>query len=149
MNGKMVLGTGTLSGGSASFTTSMLKVVTTSVTAVYGGDSKFGGSKSNGVSQMVSKATTTTALVSSLNPSNLGQSVAFTASLIPQFSGTAVTGTVTFYDGTTLLKTMGLSGGVAKYTTSKLTAGSLTVTATYGGSTTFDGSSASLTQTVN
>jgi len=53
MNGKTLLGTGTLSGGSASFPTSVLKVGTTSVTAVYGGDSKLLGSKSTPVNQVV------------------------------------------------------------------------------------------------
>jgi hypothetical protein len=51
--GATVLGTGTLSGGSASFTTSTLKVGTTSVTAVYGGDSVFKTSKSKPVKQVV------------------------------------------------------------------------------------------------
>ena len=55
MKGKIVLGTGTLSAGSASFTTSTLKVGTTSVTAVYGGDSNFAGSKSKTVKQVVSQ----------------------------------------------------------------------------------------------
>jgi len=67
----------------------------------------------------------------------------------PQFSGT-VTGTVTFYDGTTALKTVALSGGVAKFTTKTLTHGAHTITATYNDSTSFSGSSsASLTPTVN
>jgi hypothetical protein len=56
MKGKTVLGTGTLSGGSASFTTSTLKVGTTSVKAVYGGDSNFAGSTSKAVKQVVEKA---------------------------------------------------------------------------------------------
>jgi Bacterial Ig-like domain (group 3) len=56
MKGKTVLGTGTLSGGSANFTTSTLKVGTTSVMAVYDGDSNFAGSKSNTVKQVVQKA---------------------------------------------------------------------------------------------
>jgi uncharacterized repeat protein (TIGR03803 family) len=148
MEGKTVLGTGTLSSGSASYTTSTLKVGTNSITAVYGGDSNFAGSTSKAVKQVVSKATTTSTLVSSLNPSNVGQSVTFTASVTPQFSGT-VTGKVAFYDGTTLLKSVSLSGGEAKYTTSKLTAGTHTITGTYDGSTDFTTSSASLTQTVN
>jgi hypothetical protein len=146
--GTTVLGTRTLSSGSASFKTSALKVGTNSIAAVYGGDSNFGGSTSKAVSQVVNKATTTTTLSSSLNPSNVGQSVTFTAKVKPQFSGT-VTGTVTFYDGTTALKTVALSGGVAKFTTSALTSGSHSITATYNGSTSFDGSSASLTQMVN
>jgi large repetitive protein len=87
-------------------------------------------------------------LASSQNPSNFGQSVTFTASVAPQFSGT-VKGSVTFYDGTTILKTASLSGGVAKFTTSTLTVGGHTITATYNGDANFTGSSASLTQTVN
>jgi hypothetical protein len=75
--------------------------------------------------------------------------VTFTATVSPEFSG-KVTGPVTFYDGTTALRTLYLTGGVAKYMTSKLTSGMHTITATYGGSTSFDGSSsAPLTQTVN
>jgi Bacterial Ig-like domain (group 3)/Beta-propeller repeat len=146
--GTTVLGTGTLSGGSASFTTSALPVGTDSIKAVYRGDSNFGGSTSKVLKQVVNKATTKTTLASSQNPSNVGQSVTFTATVTPQFSGT-VTGTVTFYDGTTALKTAALSGGVAKFTTSTLTLGSHSITATYNGSISFIGSSASLTQTVN
>jgi Bacterial Ig-like domain (group 3)/Beta-propeller repeat len=148
MKGTKVLGTGTLSGGSASFTISTLLAGTNYVKAVYGGDSNLLGSTSKPVDQVVNKATTTTTLTSSLNPSNFGQSVTFTASVTPQFNG-AVKGSVTFFDGTTALKTVALSGGVAKYTTSTLTSGAHNITATYNGSGNFTGSSASLTQTVN
>jgi hypothetical protein len=145
--GATVLGTGTLSGGSTS-TTSTRPVGTNSINAVYGGDSNLVGSTSKAVKQVVRKATTTTTLASSQNSSKVGQSVTFTATVTPEFSGT-VKGTVTFYDGTTALKTVSLSSGVAKFTTSKLTHGTHTITATYNGSTSFIGSSASLTQTVN
>jgi hypothetical protein len=148
LKGITVLGTGVLSGGSASFTTSTLPVATGEITAVYGGDVNFTGGKSKIVKQVVNKATTTTALTSSLNPSNFGQSVTFTASETPQYSGT-VKGKVTFYDGTTALKTVYLSGGVAKFTTSTLAAGTHTITGTYNGSANFTGSSGSLTQQVN
>jgi hypothetical protein len=146
MKGTTILGTGTLSGGTANLTTSTLKVGTTSVTAVYAGDSNFAASKSKAVSQVVNKATTTTTLTSSPNPSNVGQSVTFRANVTPEFGG-KVTGSVAFYDGTTLLKTVPVTG--AKYTTSTLTQGMHSITATYSGSISFDGSSASLTQTVN
>jgi Bacterial Ig-like domain (group 3)/Beta-propeller repeat len=145
---KNVLGTATLSGGSASFTTSTRPAGTHPIKAVYGGDASFIGSTSKVLNQVVNKASTTTTLASSRNPSNFGQSVTFTASVTPQFSGT-VKGTVTFYDGATALKTMALSGGVAKFTTSTLTSGAHSIMATYNGSASFDGSSASLTQTVN
>ena len=57
MKGKTVLGTGKLSDGSASLTTSSLPVGTNSITAVYGGDSNFAGSTSKAVKQVVDKAT--------------------------------------------------------------------------------------------
>jgi hypothetical protein len=68
MKGKAVLGTGSLSGGSASFTTSTLKVGTTTVTAVYAGDSNFAGSTSKAVKQVVNNAAMPD-LVSAQNPS--------------------------------------------------------------------------------
>jgi len=145
--GATVLGTGTLSGGTASFSISTLGVGTKSITAVYVGDSNF-ASSSKTMSQVVNKATTTTTLVSSLNPSQSGQSVTFTASVAPQFSGTPG-GYVTFYDGTTVLETGTLSGGTATFPISTLGVGTHTITATYNGNSTFVGSSASLTQTVN
>src|ERR1019366_3372150 len=117
--------------------------------AVYGGDSKFGGSTSNGVKQVVDKATTTTALASSQNPSGFGQSVTFTATVAPQFSGTP-TGTVTFNNGSTKLGTVSLSGGVARYTTTKLAVGTEPITAVYNGSTSFTTSTSdTLSQAVN
>jgi hypothetical protein len=148
MRGADVLGTGTLSSGSASFAISTLPLGAHAIRAVYGGDSEFGYSTSNAVNQVVNKAVTTTTLASSRNPSAVGQSVTFTASVAPQFSGTP-TGTVTFYDGTTLVKTVDLSKGLAKFATSTLASGIHTITATYSGGTSFDTSSAALTQTVN
>jgi hypothetical protein len=53
LQGKTVLGTGILSGGSASFSTSSLKVGTTSVTADYNGDLSFEDIKSKPVKQVV------------------------------------------------------------------------------------------------
>jgi hypothetical protein len=91
----------------------------------------------------------TTALASSQNVSSFGQPVTFTARVTPQFSSTTVTGTVTFYDGTTALKKVSPSGGKAKFTTSTLTKGTHTIKATYNGSASFIDSSASLAQTVN
>jgi hypothetical protein len=148
MKGTTVLGTGTLSGGSASFTTATLLVSRYAIQAVYGGDLNLAGGTSKSITQVVTKATTTSTLTSSQNPSSLGQSVTFTASVAPQFSG-AVTGQVAFYDGTTILKNVSLSGGVANFTTAKLTSGTHTITATYEGNGNFSTSSAALTQTVN
>jgi hypothetical protein len=53
MKGKTVLGTGTLSGGTATFTTSSLPTGTNMIQAVYGGDNNFAGSKSKTLTQTV------------------------------------------------------------------------------------------------
>jgi len=149
MQDKTVLGTGTLSGGSASFTSALLKAGTDSIKAEYGGDPNFAASTSKTVSQVVSKAATSTVLVSSENPSSYGQPVTFTAAVTPQFGGTP-TGSVAFYNGTAKLGTGKLSSGVASYTTTKLAVGTESITAQYEGSTSFDSStSAALNQTVN
>jgi hypothetical protein len=150
MQGTTVLGTGTLSGGSATFKTSTLKVGTDSITAVYAGDLNFAASTSKADKQVVGKATTTTKLVSSQNPSSYEQSVTFTATVTPEFSGTTPTGSVTFYNGTATLGTVTLRSGVAGYTTTKQAVGTGSITAQYKGSGSFDTStSAALSQVVN
>jgi uncharacterized repeat protein (TIGR03803 family) len=55
-HGVKVLGTGTLSGGTATFAISTLAVGTTPVKAVYGGDAKFAASTSKVVEQVVQSA---------------------------------------------------------------------------------------------
>ncbi|MBA3916387.1 MAG: Ig-like domain repeat protein [Acidobacteriales bacterium] len=80
--------------------------------------------------------------VSSLNPSRVGQSVTFTAQVKQSVPGTGVpTGTVTFKDGQRSAK-VPLVNGMAKFTTSKLTAGTHTITAAYSGDTNFNRNSA-------
>jgi hypothetical protein len=143
-----VLGTGTLSGGTATLSYSALGVGTKAVTAVYAGDGNFAASTSKVDSQVISKATTTTTLVSSSNPSNSRQSVKFTVTVTPQYSATPA-GSVTINDGAQMLKTITLSGGKGSFTTSTLVSGTHNLTATYNGNANFSTSSGALTQTVN
>jgi uncharacterized repeat protein (TIGR01451 family) len=101
---------------------------------------------SGSATNTIGLTTTSTTLVSSPNPSVVGQAVTFTATV----SGSTPTGTVTFKDGATALGTGTLNGsGVATFTTAALTSGSHAVTAAYGGdpNNTFSTSSV-LTQTV-
>jgi hypothetical protein len=95
----------------------------------------------------VNPAGTATALVSSLNPSLVGQSVTFTATVT---SAAGVPGgTVTFLDGAAALGSSALSGGVGTFTTTSLTAGTHPITAVFGASGNFAGSSSAvLNQTV-
>jgi hypothetical protein len=98
----------------------------------------------------VNQASSSTVLVSSVNPSVYGQAVTFTAtvSAVSPGSGTP-TGTVTLYDGTTKLGTATLSAGAAGFTTSTLSVGTHPIKAVYGGDTNFKTStSAILSQVV-
>jgi hypothetical protein len=132
-DGGTILGTSTLDGlGLTSFKISTLSVGSHNITAVYGGDTKFLGSTSNVVVQKV-HYDTKTSLTSSTNPSISGQSVTFTAT-VTAAAGTP-TGTVTFNDGSAVLKTVTLGGGKAIYTTSALSVGSHPITASYSGDT--------------
>jgi len=91
------------------------------------------------------KTDTTTALASSLNPSQVGQSVTWTATVFPS----AATGTVTFKEGAVTLGTGTLTGGVATFTTSALTAATHSIIASYAGDTNYNGSaSGALSQNV-
>lgn len=152
LDGSTTLGTGTLSSSKATFTTSSLTAGSHSITASYGGDSTFSGSTSTALTQVVNaaaKSSTSTTVTSSQNPSTVGQSVTFTASVSSGAAGT-ITGTVTFLDGSTTLGTGTLSSGKATFATSALTQGSHSITASYGGDSTFAGSTSSaLAQVVN
>jgi hypothetical protein len=97
------------------------------------------------LSQVVNNANTTTALTSSVNPSAVNQSVTFTATVAAVAPGTGTpSGIVVFLDGATVLGTPTTNGsGVATLTTSSLTAGSHSITATYSASGNYNGSSSS------
>jgi hypothetical protein len=147
-DGTTTLGTGTLnSSGQTSFATSKLTAGSHNMTGAYSGDINHATSTSSILVQNVNGVPTTTALVSSLNPSTFGQSVTFTATV--SSSKGVPTGKVTFKNGTKVLGTVALTNGVAALSTSTLAAGTPTITAAYGGSTKFAVSSGSVLQTVN
>jgi hypothetical protein len=83
---------------------------------------------------------TTTVLASSLNPSNPGQTVTFTATVTPQyeFGKSTPSGSVNFFDGKTSLGPAALnSSGVAILSTSALVVGTHSITARYNGDPSF------------
>jgi hypothetical protein len=145
-DGGTTLGTGTISGGIATYSSASLAAGSHSIAASYGGDSNYNSSGSTALTQTVNKANSTTALASSVNPSTYASSTTFTASVTPA----TATGTVTFADGGTTLGTGTISGGIATYGTTTLAAGSHSITASYGGDASYNGSAATtLTQAVN
>ena len=150
-DGATAIDSETLANGKAGFTTSSLAMGSHTISAVYGGDTDFTGSSSPTVAEIVKQDGATTAVTSSTNPTVHGQSVTFTATVTatPPATGTP-SGTVTFYDGTTLVDTETLVGGIATYTTSSLAVGGHAITVQYAGDANFTSStSAVLNQTVN
>ena len=93
---------------------------------------------------------TKTALVSSLNPSIFGQAGTFTATVSSSAGAPPNGETITFKNGSTVLGTSPLGGGMASLTTSSLSAGTFTITASYPGDSNFAAStSPGLRQVVN
>lgn len=127
--GATVLGTGTLSGGSASFTTSTLKVGTTTVTAVYGG-ANFVGSTSEAVKQVVNVVPQLISIaVAPVNAAiGVGKTVQYSAyGTYSDGSSQNLTSSVTWSSANVKIATIA-SGGLA----TGVKAGTTTIMATIG-----------------
>lgn len=131
-DGSTTLGTATISGSTASFTTTDLSVGDHTVTAVYSGDDNNQSATSAEVDVVVAKATPTLAVTTSDSNPLIGATVTLTASLTDAVSPT---GSVTFKDGSTILGAETLSGGSASLSVSSLSAGSHSITAVFDGDT--------------
>jgi hypothetical protein len=131
-DGSTTLGTVPLVGGTATLTVATLRAARHVLTAVYSGDADFNGSVSGAFSQQVKAASTATTLTASPNPSRIKRPVTLsvavaTAPPVP----IAPAGTVTFYDGSHLLGSVGLVGGLGSLTTSALPPGYRRLVARY------------------
>ena len=143
--GGTIYGSVTLNAGVAQLTLPQLLVGKHTITAQYSGDSSDNSSKASLI-ETIQGAPSATSITSSLNPSNYGQAVIFTAT-VTSTSGVP-DGTVTFKNGTQGLGTVTLSGGQAQLSVSTVDAGANTVKAIYSGSSTFTTSQNSLQQVV-
>ncbi|WP_245601754.1 Ig-like domain-containing protein [Hamadaea tsunoensis] len=131
-DGATVLGTGTVSGGVATFSTAGLGQGTHSLTAVYTPDSgTYKTSTSSAVSFVVNKGaaigTTTSLVVSPANTAAEHSNVALTATVTPSNA----VGSVQFKDGATTLGTVPVSGGAAALTISTLALGAHSLVASF------------------
>lgn len=152
-DGATILGTGAVNTttNKAAFTISTLSAGSHSITAAYGGSGDDASSASAALTETVDKAATATSLVSSLNPSTHGTTVTFTATITPAFGG-AVSGTVTFKNGSATLGTgaVNTSTHKATFATSTLAVGTHSITAAYGGNVDLNAStSPALSQVVH
>src|SRR3989441_948775 len=144
-DGATSLGVVTLVNGSASLSISTLAAGSHSLTAVYSGDASFAASTSPTVTQLVNNANTagtTTSLTSSASTIKSASFITFTATVSPVPAVGTPTGSVSFFDGTTLLATAPLNAaGQASLVTRRLqTVGSHSITAVYNGDANFTGS---------
>ena len=132
----------TLSSGSCTYSSSALASGTHTLTATYSGDSLFATSSTT-LSQVVSTPSataTTTSLTASASDINLGTSLTFTATVT---DSSAVTGTVSFQDGSNTIGSCDLSSGSCQISYSPTTVGSDTYVASFLGSSLFLPSSGS------
>ena len=120
--------------GRASLSTSALNPGDHTITATFSGNSTIAGS-ANTTTHTVEKLTTEVDLVSSANPSSVGDDVVFTATVTSGASPVAV-GEVTFEIDGVDVETVAVDGdGQAQHTASSLLDGPHTVVARYGGAT--------------
>ena len=128
------IGTGAISAGTATLSSSTLGVGTHPITVSYAGDGNFTAATSATLSQVVTLGSVTFAVVSSANPSTYGSPVTLTITTTGSQAGVTPTGTLTVSDslGWTA-QTIPLVSGVATLTTSTLPAGTNTLTIVYNG----------------
>lgn len=143
--GGTIYGSVTLNAGVAQLTLPQLLVGKHIITAQYSGDNSDNSSKAN-LTETIQGASSTTAISSSLNPSNYGQAVIFTATVTS--TAGVPDGTVTFKNGTQGLGTVTLSGGQAQLSVTTIDAGAHTIKAIYNGSSMYSTSQTSLQQVV-
>ncbi len=144
--GTALLGTVTLTNGSATLNTTSLPFGTNSVTAMYVGNADFAPSTSAASTVTIGQASTTTAVTFSPTSPELGQSVTLTATITPSTSGgTGPTGTVNFLDGTVVIGSGTVASDQATFSTSTLTSGSHSITAEYTGDANYTSSTSPAT----
>jgi sugar lactone lactonase YvrE len=135
MDGGTQIGSATLIGTTAqtTFSTSALTAGTHAITAVYKGDSSNGPGSSVAANQVVNPAPTTTAISAAPSPGIAGGSETLTAKVDLTSGSGAVSGTVTFMDGSAILGTATVDAtGLASIKVS-LAPGTHSLVANYGG----------------
>lgn len=128
----VVLGTGTLTGGVATFNLASLPAGTTAFSVAYAGDANYQAGTAT-FTQSVSTAQQTPTVSLAPLPARIGygSSLTLTASITSR--GLPPSGTVRFYDGSTLIGSATVAQGAATLRISTLGAGSHSISASYAG----------------
>ena len=128
-----VVGTTALSGGKATYTDTTLLVGSYSITAQYLGDTNDAASVSTATTETVTTIPTTTVITSGIT-TGANPQVILVAAVLDNGSGPVPTGTVTFYNGTTVLGSAAVdSTGAATITPSLALGANYSVDAVYSG----------------
>jgi hypothetical protein len=143
-DGAHSIGTGGMTAGVATFTTSSLANGSHSITAAYSGDTNFAPSTSTALAVVVTapaRTATTTSVVASVTQLAKGQTLTLNVTVAPTSGTGTPTGTVSIVDGQTQLAVPTLVGGVASFSTSTLATGSHSISVNYSGDASFSPSS--------
>jgi len=139
-DGPTTLGTGTISGTTATFSTAALAIGPHSITAEYVGDTNNAAATSASTTVTVVKAAPAVSVSADNDAPIHGTTVTFTATLS---GGLSPSGTVTFKDGSTTLGTGSVSGTTATFSTAALALGPHSITADYAGDASNEAASSS------
>ncbi|MDP9933603.1 Ig-like domain repeat protein, partial [Variovorax paradoxus] len=129
----VAIGTSSVINGAATLTLSNLALGTDAITASYSGDANFAAASSATFSQQIlaTPASTYVSVTSAPDASFYGSTLTLTAT--PTGQGKPEGGSVSFYDGTTLLAIVTLVNGKGVLSVSNLEVGSHTIKAVYSG----------------
>jgi hypothetical protein len=142
-DGASPIGTGSLTGSVATFSTSTLSIGAHSLSARYEGDAGHLVSTSATVSETITKAATSVTISASASRATFSQPMTFTATVT-----SATAGSVTFFDGATPIGSSALTAGVATLTVSNLSVGAHSISATYTGNASYAASSTTVSASV-
>lgn len=152
-SGSTLLGSATLSSGTAGISVSTLPTGSNSISAAYSGAVSFNASSSGIVAITVNPAApvavdTATSLASSATSITQNTAVTFVATVKQARGTTLPTGSVTFLNGTTVIGSSPLVSGIATFTTSALNVGSASISAGYAGTASFNPSKSNVVSLV-
>ena len=149
LDGSTVIASGNLdASGEAYYTTSSLSPGRHNITMVYGGDSNFNGSTSGITTVTVALESSSTTLAVANPSSTYGGTVTGGITVASQSGPGTPTGSVTFYAGTTQVGTCTLASGTCNFSLTGVPTGVASLTAQYGGDSSFSGST-SVGTTIN
>ncbi len=143
------IGTAAVGPTGAAVLTVTLPAGTYAFSSAYPGTPAFSPSNSASVTELVVPVSPNFTLTAQPNPALQHQVVTLTANLAtPNIPASAITGTISFFDGASPLGSVPVSSAAAVLTISTLSVGTHQISAVYSGNTTLNGASSAVTVTI-